>query len=60
MNEISKRKYQYIRGEQLKRQAQGIPLMPLTDGPSLPEWDETLSLPPSFEKYLKNKDKDQD
>ncbi|MCF2947416.1 type II secretion system secretin GspD [Paraglaciecola aquimarina] len=59
MNDISKRKYQYIRGEQLKRQSQGVPLMPLTEGPALPEWDDTLSLPPNFEEYIQNKDKDQ-
>lgn len=60
MNNISHRKYQYIRAQQLKRQSQGIALMPLTDGPSLPEWDDKLSLPPSFEEYLQNKDKGQD
>jgi general secretion pathway protein D len=57
MNEISHRKYQYIRGEQLKRQSQGIPLMPRTEGPTLPEWNEKLTLPPNFEEYLMNKNK---
>lgn len=60
MNEISHRKYNYIRAEQLKRQSQGIPLMPFTEGPSLPEWDDKLSLPPTFEEYLQDKDKDED
>jgi general secretion pathway protein D len=60
MNEISHQKYQYIRAQQLDRQAQGIPLMPNTEGPSLPEWNDKLSLPPSFEEYLMKKDKDQD
>jgi general secretion pathway protein D len=59
-NEISRKKYQYIRAEQLKRQSQGIPLMPFTDGPSLPEWDEALSLPPSYDEYLLNKAKTED
>lgn len=58
MNKISHRKYNFIRAEQLKRQADGIPLMPFTEGPSLPEWDDALSLPPSFEDYLQNKDKE--
>jgi general secretion pathway protein D len=58
MNEISHRKYNYIRAEQLKRQAEGIPLMPFQDGPALPAWDDKLSLPPSFEEYIKNKDKE--
>ena len=59
MNEISHKKYQYIRAQQLKRQSQGIPLMPNTDGPSLPEWDDKLSLPPSFEDYILSKDKEE-
>jgi general secretion pathway protein D len=58
MNEISHKKYQYIRAEQLKRQSQGIPLMPNTEGPTLPEWNDKLSLPPSFEDYIMNKDKE--
>jgi general secretion pathway protein D len=60
MNEISHKKYQYIRAQQLDRQADGIPLMPNTDGPSLPEWNDKLSLPPSFEDYILNKDKNKD
>jgi general secretion pathway protein D len=36
MNEISHKKYQYIRAQQLDRQSQGIPLMPNTDAPTLP------------------------
>ena len=60
MNEISHKKYQYIRAQQLKRQADGIPLMPNSEGPSLPEWDDKLSLPPSFEDYIMNKDKEKD
>jgi general secretion pathway protein D len=59
MNEISQKKYQYIRAEQLKRQSQGIPLMPNTEGPYLPEWNDKLSLPPSFEDYI-DKEKDND
>lgn len=57
MNEISHRKYNFIRAEQLKRQADGIPLMPNSKGPSLPEWNDALTLPPSFEDYLMEKDK---
>lgn len=57
MNSISHRKYNFIRAEQLKRQAEGIPLMPFTQGPALPEWDDALALPPRFEEYLMEKDK---
>lgn len=57
MNKISHRKYNFIRAEQLKRQADGIPLMPFTGSPSLPDWKNPLELPPSFEEYLQEKDK---
>ena len=60
MNEISHRKYNYIRAQQLDRQADGIPLMPFKNGPELPAWDDALSLPPSFEEYLEAKDKKDD
>jgi general secretion pathway protein D len=60
MNEISKLKYNYIRAEQLKRQSEGIPLMPFQGGPALPEWDDKLVLPPSFEEYIETKGEDKD
>ena len=56
MNKISHRKYNYIRAEQLKRQQEGVSLMPHSQTPSLPEWNSELSLPPSFEEYLKEKE----
>jgi general secretion pathway protein D len=56
MNEISHRKYNYIRAQQLNRQSQGIPLMPYSTGPDLPAWDDKLKLPPSFEQYILEKD----
>jgi len=49
---ISKTKYNYIRAEQLKRQEEGIRLMPMTDQVVLPEWDDSLSLPPTFDEYM--------
>jgi general secretion pathway protein D len=60
MNEISHRKYNYIRAQQLNRQSQGIPLMPFKEGPSLPAWDDKLTLPPTFEDYLSDKKKQGD
>lgn len=56
MNKISHRKYNYIRAEQLRRQQEGVSLMPYSQTPSLPEWKDELSLPPTFEEYLKEKD----
>jgi general secretion pathway protein D len=49
---ISKTKYNYIRAEQLKRQEEGIRLMPMTDQVVLPQWDESLTLPPTFDEYI--------
>jgi general secretion pathway protein D len=57
MNEISQRKYNFIRAKQLDRQSQGIPLMPSQESPSLPKWNDSLTLPPSFDEYLLDKDK---
>lgn len=48
----SRRKYNYIRAEQIRRDEDGISLMPFTDQPILPDWDETLALPPKFEEYM--------
>lgn len=59
-NKISQSKYNFMRAQQLKKQADGIPLMPFTDTPVLPEWNEELALPPSFEEYLQDRDKTED
>jgi general secretion pathway protein D len=34
-----------------------VPLMPFTEGPSLPEWNDAMILPPSFDEYLLEKEK---
>ena len=57
MNAISHRKYNYMRALQLKRQQEGITLMPSAETPSMPNLDDKLSLPPSFEEYLTEKEK---
>jgi general secretion pathway protein D len=57
MNSISHRKYNYMRALQLKRQQEGVSLMPYEETPSMPKWDDALSLPPSFEEYLTEKEK---
>ncbi len=56
MNDISHRKYNYIRALQLRRQQQGVSLMPNEEGPSMPAWDDKLALPPSFEEYIMDKE----
>ncbi|MDM7862082.1 type II secretion system secretin GspD [Alteromonas sp. ASW11-36] len=59
MNEISHRKYNYIRAQQLQRQSEGVPLMPNEEGPLIPEWNDALTLPPSYEEYLLQKERDE-
>jgi general secretion pathway protein D len=60
MSQLSHRKYNYIRAQQLKRQADGISLMPGEVTPSLPNWDDSLALPPTFEDYIQENDKKED
>lgn len=57
---ISKQKYNFIRAEQLKRDAEGIRLMPNTSQAVLPEWDESLKLPPSFQQFMDEQNLQQD
>jgi len=55
MNEISQRKYNYVRAAQLVQGEKGIKLMSDTDTPAMPEFDSTLIIPPSFDEYLEKK-----
>lgn len=55
MNELSHAKYNFIRSEQVKRNEAGIQLMPSEDTPILPEWDDALVLPPTYEEFLSGK-----
>lgn len=54
--DVSQRKYNYMRAQQIKEDEDGIELMPMTDQPVLKEWNDDLSLPPSFEEYMKNQE----
>ncbi|MEI6893529.1 MAG: type II secretion system secretin GspD [Colwellia sp.] len=51
MNEISESKYNYIRADQIRKQEEGLALMSNDNMPLLPEWQDNLTLPPSFDKY---------
>jgi general secretion pathway protein D len=52
MNEISKEKYNYIRATELRKQEEGLSLMSDDKMPLLPEWNDQLALPPSFDEYM--------
>jgi len=53
---ISAEKYNYMRALQQDKRMRGIALMPMTDPEVLPEWDESLALPPSYDESLKQSD----
>jgi general secretion pathway protein D len=52
MNDISKEKYNYIRATELRKQEEGLSLMSDDKMPLLPEWNDELALPPSFDEYM--------
>ena len=56
MSAVSSRKYNYMRARQLDWQQRGVSLMPSAESAVLPEWDNSLALPPSFEETLKKHD----
>jgi len=56
INSVSSKKYNYMRALQMDRKMRGIALMPLTDPEVLPDWNEALALPPSFEETLQQDD----
>ncbi|GAW97064.1 MULTISPECIES: type II secretion system secretin GspD [Colwellia] len=51
MNEISEQKYNFIRAEQIRKHEEGLSLMSNDNMPILPQWQDKLTLPPSFEDY---------
>jgi len=52
---LSRQKYNYMHALQIEEQARGIPLMPSSESPLLPKWDESLVLPPTFDDMMKMK-----
>ena len=60
MNDITKSKYNYIRADELMRREQGLSLMSDEKLPLLPEWNDKLTLPPSFDEYMEDREKSLD
>ncbi len=50
LSEVSQRKYNYVRAQQLAQGEKGINLMPGAETPAMPEFDETLIIPPTFDE----------
>ena len=57
INRFSRVKYNYMRGLQIRERKDGATLTPLNMLPELPEWDEKLELPPSFQDSLKQRER---
>ena len=53
MDDLSKEKYNYIRAQEVSSREAGLELMDDEKLPILPEWNDELSLPPSFEEHMK-------
>ncbi len=51
MNTMAKEKYNFIRADELRKKEEGLSLMSDERLPILPEWNDDLSLPPSFDDY---------
>jgi general secretion pathway protein D len=56
MTEISESKYNYIRADQIRKHEEGLSLMSNENMPILPQWQDNLTLPPSFNEYQKKLD----
>jgi len=52
MNEISQRKYNYMRAQQLNEKDKGVSLLPGTTTPELPDWGQEAKLPPEIQEKL--------
>ncbi len=55
MNEVTKNKYNYMRAQEILQRQNGLSLMDDEKLPLLQEWNEQLTLPPSFDEYMKDK-----
>ena len=58
MHSMAKDKYNYIRADQLRKHEEGLSLMSDDKLPILPQWNDELALPPSFEAYQKSLQKE--
>ncbi len=60
MNEVTKQKYNFIRADEIRKQELGLSLLDDEKLPLLPEWNDDLVLPPSFEAYVEEKENQKD
>lgn len=58
MNEVTKNKYNYMRAREIEKRERGLSLMSDDKLPLIPEWNEQLSLPPSYDEYMKQREQE--
>lgn len=58
MNQLSQDKYNYIRAAEILKREEGMELLSDENMPLLPEWNSQLTLPPTFDEYMKDKGED--
>ena len=58
MNDLSREKYNYIRALEIEKKEAGLELLSDEKLPILPEWNDQLALPPSFDEYMKKRDEE--
>ncbi|WP_394172018.1 type II secretion system secretin GspD [Thalassotalea litorea] len=56
MDMISREKYNFIRAQEIRKQEDGLYLLDDEALPLLPEWNESLALPPTFEDYMEQRE----
>ncbi|WP_236702637.1 type II secretion system secretin GspD [Thalassomonas actiniarum] len=58
MRTISKERYNFIRAGELEKQQRGLSLIGDAELPLIPEWNDELALPPTFDEYIEQKKSD--
>ncbi|QDP02855.1 type II secretion system protein GspD [Thalassotalea sp. PS06] len=56
MDVISREKYNFIRAQEIRKQEDGLYLLDDEALPLLPDWNENLALPPTFEDYMEQRE----
>ncbi|MDN3652995.1 type II secretion system secretin GspD [Thalassotalea ponticola] len=55
MDAITKQRYNYMRAQELRKREQGLSLLDDEKLPLMPQWQDDLELPPSFDEYMQQR-----
>nr|WP_211244978.1 type II secretion system secretin GspD [Thalassotalea mangrovi] len=56
MDVISREKYNFIRAQEIRKQEEGLYLLDDDALPLMPDWNQSLELPPTFEDYMEQRE----